>query len=129
MSNRSSSNFLYKDLSEKIIGAFYAVYDELGYGFLEKVYELALMKELQLRGISAEKQVKTQIRYKAEILCDYLLDTVVEQKIILELKAVESLANIHTAQLLNYLKATGHKVGLLLNFGPKPEFKRLVLTK
>lgn len=123
------SNFLYKDLSEKVIGAFYAVYDELGYGFLEKVYGLALMKELQQRNIRAENQVRIPINYKNEFLCDYVLDTVVDRKIILELKAVESLANIHTAQLLNYLKATGYKVGLLLNFGPKPEFKRLVLTK
>ena len=123
------SNFLYKELSEKIIGAFYAVYDEMGYGFLEKVYELALLKELELRNIPAENQVTIKINYKNEYLCDYVLDTIVDRKIILELKAAESLANIHTAQLLNYLKATDFKVGLLLNFGPKPEFKRFVFTK
>jgi len=123
------SNFLYKELSEKIIGAFYAVYDEMGYGFLEKVYELALVKELELRNIPAENQVTIKINYKNEYLCDYVLDTIVDRKIILELKAAESLANIHTAQLLNYLKATDFKVGLLLNFGPKPEFKRFVFTK
>jgi len=122
-------NFLYKELSEKIIGAFYAVYDEMGYGFLEKVYELALVKELELRNIPAENQVTIKINYKNEYLCDYVLDTIVDRKIILELKAAESLANIHTAQLLNYLKATDFKVGLLLNFGPKPEFKRFVFTK
>ena len=123
------SNFLYKELSEKIIGAFYAVYDEMGYGFLEKVYELALVKELELRNIPAENQVTIKINYKNEYLCDYVLDTIVDRKVILELKAAESLANIHTAQLLNYLKATDFKVGLLLNFGPKPEFKRFVFTK
>jgi len=123
------SNFLYKELSEKIIGAFYAVYDEMGYGFLEKVYELALVKELELRNIPAENQVTIKINYKSEYLCDYVPDTIVDRKIILELKAAESLANIHTAQLLNYLKATDFKVGLLLNFGPKPEFKRFVFTK
>jgi len=123
------SNFLYKELSEKIIGAFYAVYDEMGYGFLEKVYELALVKELELRNIPAENQVTIKINYKNEYLCDYVLDTIVDRKIILELKAAESLANIHTAQLLNYLKATDFKVGLLLNFGLKPEFKRFVFTK
>jgi len=123
------SNFLYKELSEKIIGAFYAVYDEMGYGFLEKVYELALLKELELRNIPAENQVTIKINYKNEYLCDYVLDTIVDRKIILELKAAESLANIHTAQLLNYLKATDFKVGLLLNFGLKPEFKRFVFTK
>ena len=123
------SNFLYKELSEKIIGAFYAVYDEMGYGFLEKVYELALLKELELRNIPAENQVTIKINYKNEYLCDYVLDTIVDRKIILELKAAESLANIHTAQLLNYLKATDFKVGLLLNFGPKPEFKCFVFTK
>ena len=120
---------MYKELSEKIIGAFYAVYDEMGYGFLEKVYELALVKELELRNIPAENQVTIKINYKNEYLCDYVLDTIVDRKIILELKAAESLANIHTAQLLNYLKATDFKVGLLLNFGPKPEFKRFVFTK
>ena len=123
------SNFLYKELSEKIIGAFYAVYDEMGYGFLEKVYELTLLKVLELRNIPAENQVTIKINYKNEYLCDYVLDTIVDRKVILELKAAESLANIHTAQLLNYLKATDFKVGLLLNFGPKPEFKRFVFTK
>ena len=123
------SNFLYKELSEKIIGAFYAVYDEMGYGFLEKVYELTLLKVLELRNIPAENQVTIKINYKNEYLCDYVLDTIVDRKIILELKAAESLANIHTAQLLNYLKATDFKVGLLLNFGLKPEFKRFVFTK
>ena len=123
------SNFLYKELSEKIIGAFYAVYDEMGYGFLEKVYELTLLKVLELRNIPTENQVTIKINYKNEYLCDYVLDTIVDRKIILELKAAESLANIHTAQLLNYLKATDFKVGLLLNFGPKPEFKRFVFTK
>ncbi|MCF7798238.1 MAG: GxxExxY protein, partial [Candidatus Marinimicrobia bacterium] len=99
------SKFLYKDLSEKVIGAFYAVYDELGYGILEKVYELALIKELEIRGILTKSQVKTGIKYKGEFLCDFQLDMVVEDKIVLELKALESLGRVHTAQLLNYLKA------------------------
>ena len=115
------------DLTYQINGAIYEVNRELGSGFLEKVYENALLKELTLRGIKAEPQVPMTVRYKGEPVGEYFADLMVEGKIILELKAVEMLKGIHEAQLLNYLKATGCKVGLLVNFTyPKAEIRRFV---
>jgi GxxExxY protein len=115
------------DLTYQINGAIYEVNRELGSGFLEKVYENALLKELALRGIMAESQVPMTVRYKGESVGEYFADVVVESKIILELKTVEMLKGIHEAQLLNYLKATGCKVGLLVNFTyPKAEIRRFV---
>ena len=115
------------DLTYQINGAIYEVNRELGSGFLEKVYENALLKEFALRGIQAESQVPMTVRYKGESVGDYFADIVVEGRVILELKAVEVLKGIHEAQILNYLKATGCKVGLLVNFSyPKAEIKRFV---
>ena len=115
------------DLTYQINGAIYEVNRELGGGFLEKVYENALLKELVLRGIKAESQVSMTVRYKGESVGEYCADIVVEGIILLELKAVEMLKGIHEAQLLNYLKATGCKLGLLVNFTyPKAEIKRFV---
>jgi len=100
----------------------------LGAGFLEKVYEKALLIELQRRGLKAESQVPLTVSYKGEVVGEYYADIVVEGQVILELKAVEQLQKIHEAQLLNYLQATGFKVGLLVNFKhPKADVKRLVL--
>lgn len=115
------------DLTYQINGAIYEVNRELGSGFLEKVYENALLKELALRGIKAESQVPMTVRYKGESVGEYFADIVVENKIILELKAVEMLKGIHEAQVLNYLKATECKLGLLVNFTyPKAEIRRFV---
>jgi GxxExxY protein len=115
------------DLTYQINGAVYEVNKILGHGFLEKVYENALAVELNRRNLKAERQVPINISYKNEIVGDYFADIVVENKIILELKAVELLRPIHEAQILNYLKATGFKVGLLINFTyPKAEIKRFV---
>jgi GxxExxY protein len=115
------------DLTYQINGAIYEVNRELGSGFLEKVYENALLKELDLRGLKAESQVPMTVRYKGAPVGDYFADVVVEGKIIIELKAVEMLKGIHEAQLLNYLKATGCKCGLLVNFTyPKAEIKRFI---
>ena len=95
---------------------------------MEKVYENALMIELSESGLKSEKQSPIKVKYKGKIIGDYVADIVVENKIILEIKAVDSLQNIHEAQLLNYLKATGMKIGLLVNFTyPKAEIKRLIL--
>lgn len=114
-------------MTYQINGAIYEVNRELGSGFLEKVYENALLKELALRGLKAESQVPMTVRYKGEPVGDYCADIVVEGTIILELKAVEMLKGVHEAQLLNYLKATGCKCGLLVNFTyPKAEIKRFV---
>ena len=116
------------DITYAINGAVFEVNQVLGAGFLEKVYEKALLIELQRRGLKAESQVPLTVSYKGEVVGEYYADIVVEGQVILELKAVEQLQKIHEAQLLNYLKATGFKVGLLVNFKhPKADVKRLVL--
>jgi GxxExxY protein len=116
------------DITYAINGAVFEVNSVLGAGFLEKVYEKALLIELQRRGLKAESQVSLTVSYKGEVVGEYYADIVVEGQVILELKAVEQLQKIHEAQLLNYLQATGFKVGLLVNFKhPKADVKRLVL--
>ena len=116
------------ELTYQINGVIFEVNRILGAGFLEKVYESALLFELRQRGLHAECQVPIKVVYKNQIVGDYYADIVVENKIILELKAIESLQKIHEAQLLNYLKATEYKIGLLVNFSyPKAEIKRFVL--
>jgi len=117
-----------EDLTYKIRGAIFEVNRILGHGFLEKVYENALMIELQERELKAESQVPISVQYKNREVGEYFADIVVEDKVILELKALESLQKIHEAQLLNYLKATDYKVGYLVNFThPKAEIRRFVL--
>ncbi len=110
-----ASLYKHSELTEQIIGAFYAVYSTLGYGFLEEVYEKAMDIELKKRGLIPATQMPIEV---------YYTDIVVNDLVILELKAVKTLVVEHEAQLLNYLKATPFEVGLLLNFGPKPETKR-----
>ena len=113
-------------ITEKIIQAFYKVYNMLGYGFLEKVFENAMLIELQSYGLIVEKQKSITVFYCGKEVGLYFADIVVNDIIILELKAHESLLNEHIAQLVNYLKATDKEVGLLLNFGKKPEIKRKI---
>lgn len=113
-------------LTKKIIGAFYAVYNSLGYGFLERVYENALMIELTKLGLCVEQQKSITVYYAGKPVGEYFVDIVVDNAVIVELKAVRQLVDDHEAQLLNYLKATTMEVGLLLNFGPTPEIKRKV---
>jgi GxxExxY protein len=122
------ADVIYKDLSYKIMSAVFEVHNILGVGFLEKVYENALLKELALRGLSVEAQKEIKVFYKEEGEVGlYFADAVVNGEILLELKAVESLSNLHKAQVLNYLKATGLKLGLLINFGKERiEYQRLV---
>ena len=120
---------LHKDISDLIIKAFYNVYNTLGYGFLEKVYENAMLIELQKLGLNAKRQVPIKVFYEEELVGEYFADIVVEENIILELKAAENLREEHECQLINYLKATEIEVGLLLNFGKKPQFKRKIYTK
>jgi GxxExxY protein len=114
------------DLSEKIIGCAYRVYNTLGSGFLEKVYENALLKELSESGLPAQQQVSLKVIYKDTIVGDYIADLIVEGCIVIEVKAIERLAKIHEVQLVNYLKATGIRLGLLINFGPSIEIKRRI---
>ncbi len=116
------------ELTYKINGAIFEVNKILGAGFLEKVYENALMVELKDRQLKAEAQVPLSVKYKGEIVGEYFSDIVVEDKVILELKALDSLEKIHQAQILNYLKATDYKIGLLVNFThPKADVRRFVL--
>jgi GxxExxY protein len=121
-------NFKYSELSKSIIKAFYNVYNKLWYGFLERVYENAMMIELKKIGLNAEKQKAISVYYDDEQVGEYFADIIVDNKIIVELKAAESLCPEHECQLVNYLKATGIEVGLLFNFGKKPELKRRVLS-
>jgi len=121
-------DYKYSELTEVIIKCFYKVYNELGYGFLEKVYHNALLKELQNEELDIESQKQIKVYYQGDIVSDYFADIVVENAVILELKAAESLAEEYKFQLINYLRATDIEVGLLLNFGMKPQIKRKVFT-
>jgi len=124
--NTDCKDTKYRDLTEKIIGIFYKVYNNLGYGFLEKVYENAMMLDFNKENIPAVSQYAIKVRYEGEIVGEYVADILVDGKVIVEIKAVRNLGLENEAQLLNYLKATDKEVGLLLNFGPKPEIKRKV---
>jgi GxxExxY protein len=123
-----SADFLYQDLTAEIIKCFYTVYNKLGFGFLEKVYENALKLELEKSGLSVIKQMPVTVYYDEIIVGEYFADLMVENKIIVELKAAESLCEEHECQLINYLKATDFELGLLLNFGKKPEIRRKIFT-
>ncbi|MEA3322723.1 MAG: GxxExxY protein [Patescibacteria group bacterium] len=116
----------HKELTEEIIGIFYRVYNTLGYGFLEKIYENAMMIEFRREGILAVAQSPIKVLYKNELVGEYYADILVYDKVIVEIKASRILIPENEAQLLNYLKATNIEVGLLLNFGPKPQIKRKV---
>jgi GxxExxY protein len=119
---------LERDLSHVVRGCIYEVYRHLGCGFLEKVYEKALITELKLQGIKAEAQVPITVRYKHAVVGDYFADLVVEGVIILELKAQERISPANEAQLMNYLKASGIRLGMLVNFSfPKASIKRIIL--
>ncbi len=115
-----------QDITDKILKAYYAVYNTLGYGFLEKVYEKAMVIELRNMGVFVEAQWPVEVYFDGILIGQYFADLVVADSIIVELKANEILTEIDEAQLLNYLKATEMEIGLLLNFGPKPTFKRKI---
>lgn len=117
---------LHKEITDKILKAFYTVYNVLGYGFLEKVYGNALHIELAKMGLKVVKQHPIKVQYDGQQVGEYFADLIVEDLVIVELKAAEGIVEEHEHQLLNYLKATTIEVGLLLNFGRKPQFKRKV---
>lgn len=124
--NSDAEKILYKELSYKIIGCAIKVHNELGFGFLEKVYENALMVIFRQEKISATQQASLTVHFLNEIVGEYCADVLVEDKIILELKTVTKITELHRAQTLNYLKATGLKLGIILNFGKeKLEYERL----
>ena len=119
-------HLLHQDLTSLILKTFYEVYNELGYGFLEKVYQNALLIELRKNGLEATPNKKIKVYYKGENVGDYYTDIIVNNTIILELKANDYIVEEFENQLLNYLKGTDCEIGLLLNFGKKPEFRRKI---
>ncbi len=121
-------NFKHTALTNKIIRCFYTVYNQLGFGFLEKVYEKSLLIELRKEGLTATRQTQLKVFYNQVEVGDYFADIIVENEVIIEVKTAEGLIEIHEAQLINYLKATNIEVGLLLNFGKTPQFKRKVFS-
>jgi len=122
----NTDKFKHKDITDIILGSFYEVYNELGDGFLESVYENALYIVLTGYGLSVQKQKDISVFFRNNLIGTFKADLIVNEKVIIELKAVRNLAAAHEAQLINYLKAINIEVGLLLNFGRKPEFKRFV---
>jgi len=122
--NADFQDFKYKELTDRIIKIFYKAYNKLGYGFLEKVYENAMMIELEREEIAAVAQSPINVLYDGKIIGEYFADVLVENKLIVEIKAGRQSVEENEAQLLNYLKATAIEVGLLLNFSPKPEVRR-----
>jgi len=126
MTTRGKFEGKHSELTGKILGAFFQVHKELGYGFSEKVYENSLAISLNEIGLKAEPQVHLQVYYHGQKVGEYIADLIVEDVVLLELKATEKIVEDHAAQLLNYLKATNIEVGLVLNFGPTAEFRRKV---
>jgi len=118
--------YKFSDVTGEIIRAFYDVYNQLGYGFLEKVYENALAHELRKRGLKVTKQIRIDVKYDNVVVGQYVADLLVADQVIVEVKAVKRLLKEHKAQLMNYLKATRKEIGLILNFGPIPEISRKV---
>lgn len=119
------SGLKHRELTQKIIGVFYEVYNELGHGFLESVYETAFEMALVSKGINVLTQIEVPVWFRGKKIGDFTADMLVEKSVLLELKAGSQLNPAHEAQLLNYLRATEIEVGMLLTFGLKPEFKRL----
>ena len=124
--NAEERGLKHRELTEKIIGVFYEVYNELGHGFLESVYEEAMAVALPQAELKLERQVPLRVTFRGAVVGDFRADLLVDNAVLLELKAAREIEPVHEAQLLNYLRATQIEVGLVLNFGPKPQFKRLV---
>lgn len=116
----------HNELTEKIIGAFYGVYNELGYGFNERVYESALVISVRKSGLGVEQQVPITVYFSEQVVGEYTADLLIDDKVMLELKSVKFINDQHEAQLYNCLKAAKIEVGILLNFGPIAEFKRKI---
>src|SRR5579863_1236350 len=123
-----STNYKHQESTEAIIRSFYEVYNELGHGFLESIYEEALFRVLKNNGVSVQRQHPLSVWFRGEQIGDFRADLIVADHVIVELKAVKALEPFHEAQLLNYPRASHLEVGLLLNFGPTPKIKRLVFA-
>ena len=126
MNTVSETKFAHQDLTKRIIGCFYRVYNTLGYGYLESVYHAALLHELGSSGLEVESQVPIAVHYRNVVVGEFRADLVVGGKVLLELKAAAALDPAFEAQVLNYLRATSLEIALLLNFGTKPQIKRLI---
>ena len=124
-----ATTYKHGDITERIIGTAYKVYSTLGFGFLEKVYENALILELRKAAHSVTQQAPIEVLYEGEVVGQYAADLIVDDKVIVEVKAVRRLDEVHEVQLVNYLKATGIEVGLLLNFGREIAIKRRIFTR
>ena len=122
----TNEQFRHADLTEGIIGCFYDVYNELGFGFIESVYENSLCIALRARGFDVHQQIAIPVWFRGTRVGDFDADVMVNRLILLELKTARTIESAHLGQLMNYLKATEIEVGLLMNFGPKPQFKRIV---
>ena len=122
------AKIIHKELAYEIIGAAFKVHNTLGAGFLEKVYENALMIALRKKGMKCQQQAPIKVAYEGEVVGEYFADILVNDSVILELKTVEALTNVHWAQAINYLKATGFRLVILINFAkPKLEYERIVV--
>ena len=119
---------IHETISRIVIQCFYKVYNILGYGFLEKVYENALRLELMRAGLDVFQQRRIEVYYQEQKVGDYFADLCINNSVVLEIKTVDTIAPIHEAQLLNYLRATEIELGFVLNFGPKPQFLRRILS-
>ncbi|MBD3672968.1 MAG: GxxExxY protein [Planctomycetaceae bacterium] len=124
----SRQELLHSEKTEEILSSFYHVYNQLGFGFLEKVYENALLISLRKKGFQIESQKSIEVYFEGEQVGKFYADLIVDNLVILEIKAVDQLQRVHETQLLNYLRATPIEVGLLLNFGEKPSHRRRIFT-
>ena len=122
-----AAGLLHRGLSERVIGVFFETYNELGFGFLESVYENAFALQLEQAGLRVNRQHPIVVRFKGHVVGEFRADLLIEDVLLVEIKSVKLLTPIHEAQLLNYLKATSIHVGLLVNFGPRPTFRRRIL--
>ena len=111
--------YKYKEITQKIIGCAYKVYNNLGFGFLEKIYKKAMIIELKREKLPVVEEAKIEVQYEGEVIGEYFADLLVEDKVIVELKSAKNLNETHERQLINYLKATDKEIGLLINFGEK----------
>jgi GxxExxY protein len=126
--NADERRYKHEETTRGIIGVFFEVYNELGYGFLESVYREAMTIALQYEGLQVEREFPLTARFRGQVIGNFKADLVVRGSVIVELKAVRSLEPAHEAQMLNYLRASVLEVGLLLNFGPKPQVRRLAFS-
>jgi GxxExxY protein len=124
--NTDKSELIDASLTEKVIGVFFSVHKELGHGFSETVYESAFVVALRAVGLEVDQQERLQGRFRGVIVGEFIADLIVERWLLIEVKAVAQIVQAHEAQLTNYLKATGIRVGLVLNFGPRGQFRRRI---